>query len=291
MSWNKAEGIQFAAEILGISSPLKKLEEDRVHFLNEVIKAVHSNLPFQSVSINQREDDRHLPTLDEIKTAALNRQGGLCYSLVVMTVKLLSTFGYDAHFIGADVNGSLNNHVAGIVLNLTHPGSKHLVEINGWPTFEAVPLDFKKESPVYGQSFLQFKFVREGSAIVRYHLKTNHCPMASDDLYNDRDVWRKICAFDITPKDLSYFGEPMTTVHTKPGENAPFLTSFRAVVYKDLKLIAVKDKTLMIENDNHELVATPITNCQEMVETVIKYFPQFTSYCVEKAVGTIHMFD
>ena len=82
----------------------------------------------------------------------------------------------------------------------------------------------------------------------------------------------------------------MSAVYTKPGENSPFLNTFHAVVYKDLKLIAIKNDLLMLENDDQKLVVTKMRTREEMVTTVKKYFPMFTVKEISKAMEYIKLF-
>ena len=84
------------------------------------------------------------------------------------------------------------------------------------------------------------------------------------------DGWRRIFEFELIPRDLSYFEQPMSVLYTKPGQNSPFLETFHAVVYKDLKLIAIKNDLLMLENDQQKLVVTRMQMQDEMVATVKK---------------------
>ena len=44
------EAVEFLEGVLQIPSPLDKLKEDRVGFLNDVIITLHQRIPFQSVT-------------------------------------------------------------------------------------------------------------------------------------------------------------------------------------------------------------------------------------------------
>ena len=61
-------------------------------------------------------------------------------------------------------------------------------------------------------------------------------------------------------------------------------------MYKDLKLIAIKNDLLMLENDEQKLVVTKMQSLEEMVTTVKKYFPTFTVKEITKAMEYIQLF-
>ena len=295
MHLSKEEAVQFITKVLGISSPLKKLEEDRTLFLNDLIKAFYCSVLFQNITLlSKPEANRHVPTWEEVKAAVMGGRGGLCYPLSVFMTYLLEALGYEVYFPASSIFWS-NNHMTTIVQNLSFPGSKHLVDVTGFPTFEAVPLDFEKESPVYSYSFLEFKFVKEGNKILRFHRKSDKLPFIPASIPGREyivDEWRRVCEVEyMVPRELSFFEQPMTDVYTKPGVNSPFLVSFRAVVYRDLKLIAIKDTTLLLENDKHELEVTKVSSREEMVRITSKYFPQFTVEEVTKAMDTLHLLE
>ena len=291
MHLSKEEAVQFVTEVLGISSPMRKLGEDRTLFLNELIKAFHRSVPFQNITLLcQSEPDRHVPTWEEIKAALMGGFGGLCYSMGTFMRCLLEALGYETYFPASSIFFP-NNHITTIVQNLTRPGSKHLVDVAcGYPTFQAIPLDFEKESPIYYHSFLEFKFLREGNTILRFHRK-GEVEGTIPGREHVVDGWRRICEVNLTPRDLSYFDQPMTDVYTVPGAHSPFLVSFRAVVFRELKMIAIKDTTLLFENDNHELEATELSSREEMIKTVCKYFPQFTVDEVTKGMDMLHLWN
>ena len=256
MNLSKDEAIRFMAEVLGIVD-LKNRKEDRLSFLNELIRAIHRSVPFQNITLlQQTEEGRHRPTLDEIKSAMMSGFGGLCYTVGVFTTYLLRALGYETDLVAASIHKHPDNHVIAIVHNLTGSGSKHLVDAwTGWPTFEAIPLDFIEESPIYHYSFLEFKFVKEGDTISRFHRKGDKYSRSDVNELNAIEEWRLICEVDLTPREVSYFDHSMSELLTKPGVRSPFLVSFRAVVYqgKDMKLVAVKNLDLLLENDSHEV--------------------------------------
>ena len=290
MQLDKTEALKFITDVLGVSSPLRKLEQNRLLFLNELVKAFSDRIPFQNVTLlSQPPSDRHVPTWEEIKTAVMESRRGLCYTLGVFINILLEALNYDTYFAAGAIF-SPNNHIITIVKDLSFAGSKHLVDVNGYPSFEAIPLDFKHESPIYYHAFLEYKFIKEGSKIFRFHRKGEFRDLVPGREY-DVDGWRRLCEVDLTPRDLSFFKQAMTDVYTIPGKNTPFLVSFRATIYKDLKLAAIKDNTLLLENDKHEIETSEISNQEEMIKTINKYFPNlFTIEEITKAIDYLKLY-
>ena len=162
----------------------------------------------------------------------------------------------------------------------------------GWPTFEAIPLNFKDESPIYKFSSLEFKFIRKGTLIQRYHWKPGECyteGIPVDDQY--LDGWKKMSEFNTVPREISFFEQPMSRVYKQPGDLSPLLASFRAVLYRDLKLIAIRDDTLFLEKDDRKLERVKLQSRKEVCETVVKYFPQFTAKEVMKALDNVNLLE
>ena len=60
-------------------------------------------------------------------------------------------------------------------------------------------------------------------------------------------------------------------------------------MYKDLKLIAIKNDLLMLENDEQKLVVTKMQSREEMVTTVKKYFSTFTVKEITKPMEYIQL--
>ena len=284
------EAVNFVEDILKLSSPLSKIRDNKLLFLNEIVKAFHS-VPFQNIHLLcEPQADRHVPTWKESKDSVMGGYGGLCYSLCHFMKNLLKALGYDVYFAACNAFGSPNNHITTVVQDMSFPGSHHIVDIGAFPMFEAISLDFEVESPIYHHSYLEYKFLKRGNQILRLHRKGEHHTPTVPGGECIIDGWRRIFEFELIPQDLSYFENSMSALYTKPGENSPFLETFHAVVYKDLKIIAIKNDLLMLENDDQKLVVTKMQTQEEMVTTVKKYFPMFSTKEITKAIEYIKLF-
>ena len=183
-------------------------------------------------SVKRKLEDMYIPTWEGSKDSVMRGYGGLCYSLCLFMKYLLEALGYDIYFVACNAFGCPGNHITTIVRGLSSPGSHHMVDNIAFPTFEAIPLDFEVESPIYHHSYLEYKFLKRGGQILRMHRKGEHTPINPGDECII-DGWRRIFEFELIPRDLSYLEQPML--------NSPFLDTFHAVMYKDLKLIAIKN--------------------------------------------------
>lgn len=83
----------------------------------------------------------------------------------------------------------------------------------------------------------------------------------------------------------------MSRVYKQPGDLSSFLVSFRAIVYKDLKLIAIRDDTLLLEKDGRKVETKKLQSRKEVYEVVEKYFPQFTAENVMRALDSVHLLE
>lgn len=294
MTLSEAEACTFIADILKLGDAREKLISNRVKFLDDLIKAHYSIVPFQNVTLlSQPVEERHVPTWNEIKAAVMGGYGGLCYTLAGFMKALLAALGYNVHFASADIFYP-NNHVTVIVNNLTFSGSLHMVDLSGYPTFEAIPLNFEKESPEYNHSFLRYKFVRAASNVIwrmhRTELELDR-PLVPEQEYITTDGWRRVCMIDLTPREFSSFYGTMAIVYTRPEINAtPFQKSYRAVWFPNLKLVAIKNYTFIIENEERKEDRSQIDTQEEMMAIMLAHFPSILLPHVKRALDQIRMF-
>ena len=121
--------------------------------------------------------------------------------------ELLNSLGYNVHTALENVQSD-DDHVVVIVKNVESTGDSYLADVGfGFPTFEAVPLDFEVETDVYQQSFPTFKHVRHSDRIARLS-KTG----LNTELEKGADKkggflcekgWKIAYDFSVDPRDLS----------------------------------------------------------------------------------------
>ena len=215
--------------------------------------------------------ERRMPTVEQIKDDVFAGRGGLCYTLNTFMKLFLEALGYAAHHIAGTVIET-NGH---IMTRVDIEGNVFLVDVGcGYPTFEAVPVNFEEESVVYKQSFLVYKFTKskETTCIVdvikRKHRTSKNWKEVITKV--DPDGWWQFYYVDLTPRNLDFFIEPMTKVYTTAGIT-PFHDSLRLVVFPDSNMFGFKDKTLLVGKDSG-VVHSTLTSDQ-VVQTVTSHFP------------------
>lgn len=276
---SQKEAVQFLSRVLAIERPMERKEEDSLGFLNELIVRFHHIIPFQSLSLIAVDPHlRRKPRLEEIKQEVMSKRGGLCYSLNTFMKFLLEALGYTVYFVNSSILAP-DNHIITVVCNLKSDGDRYLVDAGlGYPTFQAIPLNFERESATYKESFLEYKFVRENGQIHRWHhITTEPRPVKPEDINGD---WKRVVRIDMTPRDFDTFDAPMDLVYTNP-VRTPFHTSLRAVAYVDHKAVCVKDMSLLLEDDNHTLCKTKLADINALLLAVQRYFPQLYSTAVD----------
>ena len=169
---------------------------------------------------------------------------------------------------------------------LEKPGDKHIVDVGlCCPSFEPLPLDFEDQSPIYKQSFSVFKYVRKEGKYIRYHKTgSKNYDLAPDIRREDEIKWKGFYAMDdkVIPRELSFFDQIMDEVYTDlDSVITPFHKSLRAVAYHgegaDLRLVAVKDSSLLLENESRQINEEKLGSVEELLERVDLYFPPLSA--------------
>lgn len=219
----------------------RRMKENRLTVLNKLIQKFHFKVPFQNIGhLMKPYGTQDVPTLDEIREDGLNCSGGLCYTNNVFFCHLLNALGYSAHHITGTCNPKHpNNHLVTLAYNVVRAGDKFLVDVGcGFPTLQAVPLDFGLESPIYTSIFLQYKFVRTGDdRYERQHLQNfGNERFLSLQSSTFSGKWERYYDFDEIPRDLKHFEQAMTEVYRDR-----FLRKFRVLKFTTNMMTAIKE--------------------------------------------------
>ncbi|GFO46835.1 arylamine n-acetyltransferase [Plakobranchus ocellatus] len=192
------EALSFVTEKLGVKSAQARMTSDRKNLLDEVVTAVQTELPFSNINLLRvSTESRCRPSLEEIKADIISGVGGLCYNLNVATFFLLKALGYDSVLVHGTCTSSVifpNNHINVLVSNVEKLGDKFLVETAfGFPTFRAINLNFEKESPVFRDSFLEYKYMKHEGQILRMHRQGDLAPRSNlpEGVLFVLDGWRR----------------------------------------------------------------------------------------------------
>ena len=241
-----------------------------------------------SVPVSQRRR----PTLAEIKSCCTGGVGGLCYTLNIFTFSLLTALGYDCALCHATCTSTVkkeDNHIFVVVRNLDRDGDSYLVETGlGFPTFRAVSLDFEFESPVFVDSFLEYKYIKHGGLLLRMHSKGDTAPRPDPPrpdvdfymgewrwfYYSDLKCYRSVDEFDAC-FDAVYTDPTATNFHTSP----------RALCFphQGTCLISLSRYVNSKDGCDVRVEVSDEVNMDEVVSRYKRHFPQIGEDMVRQA--------
>ncbi|KAK7095580.1 uncharacterized protein [Littorina saxatilis] len=290
--FSREEAVCFLEGSWGVSNVAERLTRDRKALLHEVVTQVQVSVPFQSVTLMAvPPEQRRRPSVGSIKAECMAGVGGLCYNLNTFAWYLLKALGFSAQLCPATCTSSIidpDNHLVVLVNDLEKKGDLHLVECGcGFPTFRAVSLDFEEESPVFVDSFLEYKYVRHEGQILRMQgdgdtIKRNDPPKKDLDFFMGK--WRRFYFFSLRPSDdLSDFDAKFDRVFTVP-RATPFDHSPRALLFPGKRAVVVVNNRLMVEDEEGVLTKTVLQGDDEIAECYRQYFPALKEEVVRAAL-------
>ena len=288
---SRQEAVSFTRDVLGQNLEFYGYVAN-LPVLNRIIRSFQEKVPFQNLTLlAMKKKDRKLPSRSDIKASMLSKTGGLCYPLNLFMCKLLNSLGCDAHTGLGHVQGN-EDHVVVIVKNVESTGDSYLVDVGfGFPTFEAVPLDFEVETDIYQQSFSTFKYVRHNDRIARLS-KTGSNPKEEEadkkGGFLCEEGWKIVYDFSVEKRDLS---DPvnlksMDNIYANYDKTSVFHGTIRVVAFPHGKAICFKDFTMLTENENKKLDPTAV-NGNELFSLITKNFPQFNLEIIQNAIKNL----
>lgn len=284
--------VEFLQSSWGVKNVEERLENDRKNLLDEIVRLILANVPFQSITFMATpSEQRKRPTYEEIKKRCMKGVGGLCYSLNTFTWQLLKGLGFSAKLALSTVTSTVaspNNHLIILVSGVQKENDLYLVDCGtGFPIFRTVPLNFDQESPVYHDGFLEYKYVRHEGKILRMHgkgdmVKPNDPPIEGLDFFLGR--WRRFYSFD--PEQL----DP-TVDHNQlylSIDLTPFPKSPRAILFPEKRAVIAVHNRFIIENDKGSLETTAMASDQEILKAYGIHFPNIKQDTVRRALKEWH---
>uniref|UniRef100_A0A2C9M5Y5 arylamine N-acetyltransferase n=2 Tax=Biomphalaria glabrata TaxID=6526 RepID=A0A2C9M5Y5_BIOGL len=282
--FSRDEAFNFLKDNLNVKDVEQRLSMDRKNLLDDIATNMQIHLVFNNMRLlSLPQELRQRPSFDEIKSDLKSGIGGLCYNLNVAAYYLIKAIGFDAALAHGTCTSSTkfhDNHVFVYIRNVEKNGDVFLLEAGfGFPTFRVINLDFEKESPIYIDSFIEYKYIKHEGQILRMHRKGELVRGAtcntSDGVNFFLDGWRRFYFADPErfTNSIEEFYAPFDQVFQNP-KASPFHLTFRAVGFPGKKAVMVINDKTLIENDQGELVSTPIEGGDEgILQAVHKYFP------------------
>ncbi|XP_055958674.1 uncharacterized protein LOC130013996 [Patella vulgata] len=283
---SKEEVVYFLTDVLEIKDVEVLLESlNKLDLINTIMASYREKEPFQNIILMATDpNERHRPTWNEIKRGMFLKQGGLCYSHHIFLFALFKALNVDVAMVHSTVT-SPNNHLVIIAKNVLKTKDAYLLEAGcGYPTFRIISLDFEEESPIFFDSFLEYKLVRFDGKILRMHRKGDMRPPKDVDTSFYIGEWRRFYDFDLNENEnVQDFDEVFHDVYTNP-DRSPFHKSFRFVSFRDQKTQILVNKKSLIENDQHELETTKFESDGEIIKCLNSFTNAIDESCVRKAL-------
>ncbi len=275
---SRAIALEFANQILGRKDTELRFETEPLKLLQDLTRAVLNTVPFHNVfHLATPISEREAPSLDQCIQDFLSHRGGLCWTLNTGMYLLLNALGYDVISALASVyDKNNNNHAVTIVRNLTTVGDVYLVDVGfGYPTLHVVPLDFDRESDVFFESFVRYRIVRlQNGWLYREYLAPDLKTREHYGYYFRNETW-----------ELNAIRNSINTTIYKSTHF--FNSSLRIFSFVQDKCIAIKDRVLLVEGDDHKLHPRDLASDKEVIEIVSKHFPKIPTHLLEAALKNL----
>lgn len=297
LSLGRDEALNFVTEKLGVGEVERKFVEDKLSLLNEMISAFHHNVPFQTLTLMAVSPDiRQIPSADEIKADLFSGKGGLCTALNGFFNAVLVALGYNAYITGGRMwSGDLCTHVIIIVQSVCQLNDVFLVDVGlGYPTLNAIPLNFETESPVVVELIWWGKFVRlptePGETQCHATFSRQRKPQYPAELRNFGfahrelpDEWTTIYKFSLEPRS---FEELCEAVHINVYKNISHVLSrtLRVIQWRNGRATTVINNHVFQEEGEGHGHSTLLESDEDIVSTIHREFPIFDEDTLTAAV-------
>ena len=285
----KEEAIQFLQNSWKMNDVESQVKTDRERFLNKLIPTFYERVPFQLLHFfiltSLPPNEREIPSLEQIDKVCMSGLGGSCGVICVFAYRLLKALGYSAHLCVTSVtNTGVNIHFTVIVKDLVNTGDVHLVDCGlGQPSFRAISLNFNEESPVYQESYLEYKYIKRDGKILRMHgegdlVKRNDPPIEGLDLILGK--WRRFYEFsleDFEQKTLKTLWQYFDMRY------APKNMTPRASRFPGGKAHLIMGNNLFLEQEDRKLKKLNLQSNDEILKAYRDYFPSLDENLVHHA--------
>jgi hypothetical protein len=290
----KTEAIEFLQNDWKIEDVERQLQNDRENFLNKLIVTAHEMVPFQVLFLRKLafipSEERKLPTVEEIDHMCMSGDGGNCTVINMFMSRLLKALGYSAFVcLSIVTNHTFNPHLIVIIKDLVNTGDLHLVDCGlGLPSFRAISLNFNEESPIYRDSFLEYKFIKLDGKVLRMHgdgdsVVHNDPPVEGLDFI--RGKWRRFYEFTIETlgcENLEALGPVVAIAKYCLPKYKP-----RAARFPGGKAILLNEGNILsIEQEDKTLKTVTLQSKEEALQVFKSYFPSISEDLVQQAYST-----
>jgi len=288
---------EFLTTQLKFSDWKQVFERNKLDFLRLFVRKHVTHICYQNITISSVvPEERHSPTNEEIIADGISGNGGTCISLNHFAKVVLDAIGFDTFEIEGDspLNPFPGDHIM-VVVNLS--GEQYLVDVGFMPIYDVIPLNPTKmpyRAVMYGFPY-EFRYCIETDTYYRYHL-VGGC---NNGRFKNKDE-QEFLVFKLIPKKLEYFIENMTPLYCDP-------TSFILRVFYLTRFLEISDEEMrkesanpgfviiqglkLIEGDVNSRKETVFETHDQIVPSVMKYFPNSDPRDVKMAIETYIQFQ
>lgn len=241
---------------LELNEFLQKLKiqkiEISISFITKFIHKTLSKIPFQNYKMIERGFG-YIPTAKDIKEDMLSLNGGTCATMNTFIGAVLYKIGFNVSLI----NGTMiknNDHIA-VLLNLE--SKIYTIDVgDGQPYFIPIPIN--------------------NDLIIKHPFRTYRAISESTDLRIDFLIHAKWLTDVILHLEPRTFKEIYTTLvqHYTKKEFGPFWNGVRFAIYPNKEIIAIRDKTFILQKFS-SIEKIKIRNHRHLMELTTQFLPNF----------------
>jgi N-hydroxyarylamine O-acetyltransferase len=231
-------------------------------FLKEIIAAILERIPFQNYKMIERGFG-HIPTENDIKEDMLSLNGGTCATMNAFVGALLYQLGFNTALINGTMSKE-NDHIS-ILLKINN--KDFVIDLgDGQPYFE--PLLCNKE------------------VIVKHPFRTYRTVVEGNDLRIDfliKEKWYPDVRLHLIPKAFKKIHKTLEQHYTQK-EFGPFWKGIRFAIYINKEIIAIRDKTFILQNSNsiEKIIIRDKSHLNELLEEYLLNFKPQINLCFTK---------
>ncbi|KAK7079332.1 hypothetical protein SK128_021136 [Halocaridina rubra] len=248
-------------EKIGIENGEELLKKDRLGFVKRLILSYLEHVPFQCITIiSQSQEEKHVPTFDEVIEAVLSLEGGVCYTLNTFMCVLLQTLHLKADILAGSYStfGDNHTHVVVLLQDLRSIGDNFIIDVGcGFPFKDPIPVSELPCSRYFAG--LEYRYEWRENMILRLHRVGDYVPDGEKPVM--LEGWRKVFHFDLHPVNFEYFRTPMKEIYID--ETCSFHTTLHAVRYPKRTYLGAEsgecEKATHVLNIERDALATAPT--------------------------------
>ena len=282
--------IEFLQDSWHMDDVLLQLQINRENFLNKLIMIIQERVPFHTLFAFMSPAWK-VTDLTDVDNWCMSGVGGHCGVINTFTWRLLTALGFNAYLCLATVtkSTSINPHFIVIVKDLTKTGDVHVVDCGlGQPSFRAVSLNFSKESQVYQDSFLEYKYIKQDGMFLRMHgkgdLMMHNNPPKCHDYYQGK--WRRYYVFNLERLPCKSLDDIMRFIDVRGARME--IDVPRAASFSGNKAVMFFSKTLFILQDDGTLKQKKMKSYEEILRIYEKHFPTIPKDTIHQAYSRWH---